>query len=267
MARRPHEEAVRPPRRLAGLDKFPVALAWGKHLFPFRTEQLSPTAPMVLGPHGPGRVGRRRFFIQFRAAPPGGSSRLSHGQRATGPRPPAGVTRFANGAADEHQLRWVGRRRCRPRRPSFGRVAPLYGDMEAVARSLARWRNPQRRAVLLCGRSTTPKQDGGGRTGRRARHSASRTLQAATAATPARQLRAVLPACVGDIDNHDAPARLCATASICAAKPPRTSAGRDRTHHGAHASLDRRCESLAAPRPSGCASSAGAMTPTARALP
>ena len=45
-----------------GLDKFPVALAWGKHLFPFRTEQLSPTAPMVLGLKGPGRVGRRRFF-------------------------------------------------------------------------------------------------------------------------------------------------------------------------------------------------------------
>src|SRR4051794_20938169 len=42
--------------------QFPVALAWGKHLFPFRTEQLSPTAPMVLGLHGPGRVGRRRFF-------------------------------------------------------------------------------------------------------------------------------------------------------------------------------------------------------------
>src|SRR5687767_3523733 len=49
-------------RRHVGLDKFPVALAWGKHLFPFRTEQLSPTAPMVLGLHGPGRVGRRRFF-------------------------------------------------------------------------------------------------------------------------------------------------------------------------------------------------------------
>ena len=46
-----------------GLEQFPVALAWGKHLFPFRTEQLSPTAPMVLGLHGPGRVGRRRFFI------------------------------------------------------------------------------------------------------------------------------------------------------------------------------------------------------------
>ena len=37
-------------------------MARGKHLFPFRTEQLSPSAPMVLGLHGPGRVGRRRFF-------------------------------------------------------------------------------------------------------------------------------------------------------------------------------------------------------------
>jgi hypothetical protein len=41
---------------------FPVALARGKHLFPFRTEQLSPSAPMVLGSQGPGRVGRRRFL-------------------------------------------------------------------------------------------------------------------------------------------------------------------------------------------------------------
>src|SRR5437763_15720656 len=44
--------------------RFPVAMARGKHLFPFRTEQLSPSAPMVLGSQGPGRVGRRRFVIQ-----------------------------------------------------------------------------------------------------------------------------------------------------------------------------------------------------------
>ena len=53
-----------------GLDKFPVAIARGKHLFPFRTEQLSPVAPMVLGLQGPGRVGRRRSFNK-RAAPSG----------------------------------------------------------------------------------------------------------------------------------------------------------------------------------------------------
>src|SRR5271167_3596939 len=48
---------------------FPVALARGKHLFPFRTEKLSPSAPMVLGPKGPGRVGRRRFISRARAVP------------------------------------------------------------------------------------------------------------------------------------------------------------------------------------------------------
>jgi hypothetical protein len=52
---------------------FPVALARGKHLFPFRTEQLSPSAPMVLGPQGPGRVGRRRFISTY-GPPSGGPS-------------------------------------------------------------------------------------------------------------------------------------------------------------------------------------------------
>ena len=51
---------------------FPVALARGKHLFPFRTEQLSPSAPMVLGSQGPGRVGRRRFFLKYSGLPQGG---------------------------------------------------------------------------------------------------------------------------------------------------------------------------------------------------
>src|SRR3954447_13631854 len=48
-------------------------MARGKHLFPFRTEQLRPSAPMVLGLHGPGRVGRRRFLDRT-SRPPGGSS-------------------------------------------------------------------------------------------------------------------------------------------------------------------------------------------------
>lgn len=34
----------------------------GDHLFPFRTEQLSPGEPMVL--RNSGRVGRRRFFYK-----------------------------------------------------------------------------------------------------------------------------------------------------------------------------------------------------------
>src|SRR5579875_3858345 len=41
-------------------------MARGKHLFPFRTEPLSPSAPMVLGLKGPGRVGRRRFIYTAR---------------------------------------------------------------------------------------------------------------------------------------------------------------------------------------------------------
>src|SRR6185295_6288046 len=39
-------------------------IARGKHLFPFRTEPLSLSAPMVLGGQPPGRVGRRRFFYE-----------------------------------------------------------------------------------------------------------------------------------------------------------------------------------------------------------
>src|SRR5437588_12295101 len=50
------------PRR-GGLYRFPVAMARGKHLFPFRTEPLSPSAPMVLGSQEPGRVGRRGFLL------------------------------------------------------------------------------------------------------------------------------------------------------------------------------------------------------------
>ena len=55
--------------------RFPVAMARGKHLFPFRTEPLSPSAPMVLGPQGPGRVGRRRIILE-RASQKGALSTL-----------------------------------------------------------------------------------------------------------------------------------------------------------------------------------------------
>ena len=68
-----------------------VVIARGPHLFPFRTEQLSPSAPMVLGLAGPGRVGRRRFTS--RAAPRGGPSSF----RQSCPRlPPRHVRVLAN---------------------------------------------------------------------------------------------------------------------------------------------------------------------------
>src|SRR3954463_7637303 len=41
-----------------------AVIATGKHLFPFRTEKLSPLAPMVLGEKSPGRVGRRPFLCE-----------------------------------------------------------------------------------------------------------------------------------------------------------------------------------------------------------
>ena len=53
-----------------------VVIARGPHLFPFRTEQLSPSAPMVLGSQGPGRVGRRRFNL----GPPPGAARSRPGR-------------------------------------------------------------------------------------------------------------------------------------------------------------------------------------------
>src|SRR4051812_28719013 len=46
-----------------------AVIATGKHLFPFRTEKLSPLAPMVLGEQSPGRVGRRPFFRGPRKGP------------------------------------------------------------------------------------------------------------------------------------------------------------------------------------------------------
>ena len=42
---------------------FPVAMAKGSHLFPSRTQKLSPSAPKVLGWTRPGSIGRRRIPI------------------------------------------------------------------------------------------------------------------------------------------------------------------------------------------------------------
>src|SRR5438105_13598313 len=48
-----------------------VTIAAGKHLFPSRTQQLSPSAPMVLGWQRSGRVGHRRglFLLPAKRAP------------------------------------------------------------------------------------------------------------------------------------------------------------------------------------------------------
>src|SRR6266508_729387 len=48
-------------------DNLSAVIAAGVHLFPFRTEKLSPPAPMVLGGQPPGRVGRRRISFEAKA--------------------------------------------------------------------------------------------------------------------------------------------------------------------------------------------------------
>ncbi len=62
--------------------KFLAAIAAGFHPFPSRTRQLSPPAPMVVGPQGPSRVGRRQI-IRTKSPPIGndraGSLRLAQG--------------------------------------------------------------------------------------------------------------------------------------------------------------------------------------------
>src|SRR3979490_1568207 len=46
-------------------ERYPVTIAVGKHLFPSRTQQLSPPAPMVLPWQRGERVGRCRVFLFF----------------------------------------------------------------------------------------------------------------------------------------------------------------------------------------------------------
>jgi hypothetical protein len=79
--------------RVGGLSRFAVAIARGKHLFPFRTEQLSLSAPMVLGSQGPGRVGRRRFTFTSRPSG-GGSSSLEEAPSGASVAHAARVTRL-----------------------------------------------------------------------------------------------------------------------------------------------------------------------------
>lgn len=54
-----------------------VTIAAGIHLFPFRTEKLSPPAPMVLQGRPCGRVGRRPFLLLSLADQPVSPSAIS----------------------------------------------------------------------------------------------------------------------------------------------------------------------------------------------
>ena len=55
------ERKPRRRRTAQTLHSFPVTMAKGIHLFPYRTQKLSLSAPMVLGWRRSGRVGRCRI--------------------------------------------------------------------------------------------------------------------------------------------------------------------------------------------------------------
>ena len=107
--------------------RFPVAMAAGKHPFPFRTRQLSPPAPMVLGGRPPGRVGRRRDFSRnpLRALARGGFVRSGPSCQPARPavRPAAG-----------HRTPPAPLRYCGPCRPPRGaQTVPGLSDGPAPA--------------------------------------------------------------------------------------------------------------------------------------
>ena len=62
--RRRKAESAEKPQKGASSKPFPVAMTKGSHLFPYRTQKLRPSAPMVLGWTRPGRVGRRRIPLE-----------------------------------------------------------------------------------------------------------------------------------------------------------------------------------------------------------
>jgi hypothetical protein len=96
---------------------FRWCIARGRHLFPFRTEQLSPSAPMVLGGQPPGRVGRRRFFLQ---GPPVGRSFFCAARRQVSRR--------------DEELAWTSLR-CRG--IAFGRPDQRLGAKRSIAAAQA----------------------------------------------------------------------------------------------------------------------------------
>ena len=81
----------------AGASTTWAVIAAGIHLFPFRTEKLSPPAPMVLGAQAPGRVGRRPpHWRQETSIPPPAAFRS-----AATDRPRSGSRRAEPGSARE----------------------------------------------------------------------------------------------------------------------------------------------------------------------
>ena len=116
-----------------------AVIATGVHLFPFRTEKLSPLAPMVLGEQSPGRVGRRRLFFR----PRGPRKRVFWRSRAHAAPgrlvvPGAGrlqaQVRGSSSGSERRRMRPARGRRC-GRAQTVGRVA----SQSSASRAGGRW--------------------------------------------------------------------------------------------------------------------------------
>src|SRR5438128_1148808 len=113
-----------------------AVIAAGVHLFPFRTEKLSPLAPMVLGEQSPGRVGSRRSLSRaVRAALSFWSGLVSGGSEALAP---AGIELSkALDALGDRRVRSEERRKALLRE-RVDRVERLGGRARAEVDQLAR---------------------------------------------------------------------------------------------------------------------------------
>ena len=146
-----------------------AVIATGKHLFPFRTEKLSPLAPMVLGEQSPGRVGRRpflqgvwhrkvpdtfcRFYDPFRSSRTGSSAHSISSNRPRRPSPVGDWTRNPAAAspapverevADERPPQPVERSVERER---LSRRARCAATRDGVRERRTRWRRRRRSRV------------------------------------------------------------------------------------------------------------------------
>ena len=138
-----------------------VVIARGKHLFPFRTEQLSPSAPMVLGVHTPGRVGRRRSFLQ-ESRPRAALFRFA--RRRSGEAPRGGPRAWRSGGRSSRGD--PGLPGAPPRPTSVSTVASGTGPPRVAARGHTRRASPGRsqdrtRSAAARGAGCGGVEDGG----------------------------------------------------------------------------------------------------------
>ena len=97
-----------------------MVIATGFHLFPFRTEKLSPTAPMVL--HTRGRVGRRHFTTSLETR-----KRLGALLRLDG-----GVWTVVKGGKGDEEREGMMRQWGERTNSSFSQVCDFYGVVEKM---------------------------------------------------------------------------------------------------------------------------------------